>query len=104
MNRCVLGRRNELLECVRTGGEDEWDLASGIDERDNGTEGVNRTSRCKLEIDFDLMGVILLKEHSLDVKLLGRLSVELRTCSDSRSGLILDAIRVAVRISGDNNY
>jgi len=104
VNLRVLGRRNELLECVRTGGKNEWDLASGIDKRDNGTEGVNRTSRCELEIDFDLMGVILFKEHCLDVKLLGRLSVELRTCSDSRSGLILDAVSVTVCVSGDNNY
>jgi hypothetical protein len=103
MNRRILGRRNELLECVRTGGKDEWDLASGIDERDNGTEGVNRTSRRELEVDFDLVGVILFKEHCLDVKLLGRLSVEFRTCSYGGTGLILDAVSVTVGVGGHDN-
>jgi len=103
VNRRVLGRRNELLECVRTGGKDEWNLASGIDERDNGTEGVDSTSRCKLEIYFDLVGVILFKEHCLDVKLLGRLSVEFRTSSYGGTGLILDAVSVTVSVGGHDD-
>jgi len=49
------------------------------------------------------VSVILFEEHGLDVELLGRGSVELRTCCDSRSGLILDRVGVAVGVCGDYN-
>jgi hypothetical protein len=49
------------------------------------------------------VGVILLEKHCLDVELLGRSSVELRTCGDSGSGLILDAISVTVGVGGHDN-
>lgn len=72
---------DKLLKRQWSGAEHKRRLPCRVHQRDDGAQGINRAAARDLKVHFNRVSVVLLIEHSLDVKLLRNLAVK---CGPSR--------------------